>query len=111
LHRWPNAHWITDRSEALLFWQDDIDLRQFGSGLLAVKLSIQQQARKSAETAARTRLGWWRRKNKERQESLDNHGAISAMRALYRYVKRVFNLDREDHHWESASWRGIGDRV
>jgi hypothetical protein len=48
---------------------------------------------------------------KERQESLDNHGAISAMRALYRYVKRVFNLDREDHHWESASWRGIGDRV
>ena len=66
---------------------------------------------RSAETAARTRLGWWRRKNKERQESLDNHGAISAMRALYRYVKRVFNLDREDHHWESASWRGIGDRV
>jgi len=29
------------------------------------------------------------------------------MRALNRHVERVFNPDRKDTHWESASWREI----
>jgi len=27
------------------------------------------------------------------------------MRALNRYVERVFNMSRKDHHWDAGSWR------
>jgi hypothetical protein len=28
---------------------------------------------------------------------------------LNRHVKRVFNSEREETHWGTKSWRGIGD--
>jgi hypothetical protein len=43
-----------------------------------------------------------------------DHGGMTLLariginRALHRSVERVFT-DRKDHHWESGSWREIGD--
>jgi hypothetical protein len=37
------------------------------------------------------------------------HARIGIMRALHRNVERVFT-DRKDHHWESGSWRGTGNK-
>jgi hypothetical protein len=35
---------------------------------------------------------------------------IGVMRALNRYVERVFDSSREETHWHGGSWRGIDDR-
>jgi hypothetical protein len=34
---------------------------------------------------------------------------IGMMRALNRYVDRVFNTSREDHRWGNRSWHGINN--
>jgi hypothetical protein len=36
---------------------------------------------------------------------------IGVMRALNRYVERVFNSDWKGPHWVGGSWQGIGEAL